>query len=172
MPFELEHHSVTHRTNLRTDWADFHDGPVVLIVEDHEDTRAMLRVYLEMSGCRVLEADNGATAVELAETARPDIILMDARLPVLDGLSATIRIRRNSSLDHIPIIAVSGNAAPHFKTQMIAAGCDYCLIKPLDFDQLTDLIGTLWLQRVAAINLPVKYPLMRRRPGPIVCWVG
>jgi CheY-like chemotaxis protein len=172
MPFELEHDgSAPRKTNLRMDWSELNDGPVVLVVEDHEDTRAMLKVYLEMSGCRVLEADNGATAVELAETARPDIVLMDARLPVLDGLSATLRIRSNSPLDHIPIIALTGNAAPQFKTQMIAAGCDYCLIKPLDFAQLTDLIGSLWLQR-AAINLPAKYPLMLRRPGPIVGWAG
>jgi PleD family two-component response regulator len=90
MPFELEHAgSILHKTDLGTDWTGLHNGPVVLIVEDHEDTRAMLKVYLEMGGCRVLEADNGATAVELAETARPDIVLMDARLPVLDGLSAS-----------------------------------------------------------------------------------
>jgi CheY-like chemotaxis protein len=127
MPFELEHAgSIPYKTDLGTDWTGLHNGPVVLIVEDHEDTRAMLKVYLEMGGCRVLEADNGATAVELAETARPDIVLMDARLPVLDGLSAALRIRSNSSLDHIPIIAVTGNAAPQFEI------CDYCLIKPLD----------------------------------------
>src|ERR671929_306014 len=83
--------------------ADTSDSrPVVLVVEDFEDNRFMMRRLLEMSGYRVVEAVNGEQAVEAARRERPDIILMDLSLPMLDGLTATRRIREQDGLARVP----------------------------------------------------------------------
>ena len=74
------------------------DKPKVLIVEDHDDTRQMLRILLELKNCQVVEACNGLEAVEIASRELPDLILMDGSLPLLDGLEATRRIRENQLL--------------------------------------------------------------------------
>src|ERR1044072_9815386 len=90
------------------------DSPVVLIVEDHDDTREMLQLLLGVFGCRVIPAHDGEEALSLAEKSIPDLILMDMRLPHLDGLSATRLIRSHPTLNEVPIIAVSGMATPQF----------------------------------------------------------
>jgi CheY-like chemotaxis protein len=77
--------------------------PTVLVVEDFEDNRFMMRRLLEMSGYRVVEAVNGNQAVESAASVRPDIILMDLSLPQLDGLAATRRIRSQEDSRKVPI---------------------------------------------------------------------
>src|SRR5436305_3572153 len=83
--------------------------PTVLVVEDFEDNRFMMRRLLEMSGYGVVEAVNGNQAVEYAVSERPDIILMDLSLPQLDGLAATRRIREQNGLGKVPIVAVSAH---------------------------------------------------------------
>src|ERR1044071_2649451 len=83
--------------------------PVVLVVEDFEDNRFMMRRLLEMSGYRVVEAINGNQAVERAASDHPDIILMDLSLPQLDGLAATRRIRAQENSGRVPIVAVSAH---------------------------------------------------------------
>src|SRR5919107_6147165 len=80
--------------------------PTVLVVEDFEDNRFMMRRLLEMSGYRVIEAVNGQEAVETARREHPDLILMDLSLPLLDGLAATRRIREQDGLSKVPIVAV------------------------------------------------------------------
>src|SRR5215204_4348313 len=89
--------------------------PTVLVVEDFEDNRFMMRRLLEMSGYRVVEAVNGNQAVERAASDHPDIILMDLSLPQLDGLAATRRI---------PIVAVSAHDSADFHAEALAAGCN------------------------------------------------
>src|SRR3712207_8036540 len=81
----------------------------VMVVEDFEDNRFMMRRLLEMSGYRVVEAVNGQEAVEVAARERPDLILMDLSLPLLDGLAATRRIREQPDLRAVPIVAVSAH---------------------------------------------------------------
>jgi CheY-like chemotaxis protein len=117
--------------------------PVVLVVEDFEDNRFMMRRLLEMSGYRVIEAVNGNQAVESAARERPDIILMDLSLPMLDGLSATRRIRAQDGLDKVPIVAVSAHDSADFHAEALAAGCDEYVTKPIDFDQLVQLLNRL-----------------------------
>ena len=78
--------------------------PTVLVVEDHDDTREMLHMLLEMWGCRVVEACNGLEAVEAALRERPQFILMDSRLPFVDGLEATRHIRKNGLRDQVKIL--------------------------------------------------------------------
>ncbi|HZT61081.1 MAG TPA: response regulator [Pyrinomonadaceae bacterium] len=117
--------------------------PVVLVVEDFEDNRFMMRRLLEMSGYRVVEAVNGKQAVEVAASERPDIILMDLSLPMLDGLAATRRIRAYDGLGKVPIVAVSAHDSADFHAEALAAGCNEYVTKPIDFDQLVQLLDRL-----------------------------
>jgi len=110
--------------------------PNVLIVEDHDDTREMLRIMLEMRNCRVIEASNGQEAVQMAGREHPDLILMDVSLPLLDGLEATRRIREDTLLRKMPIIALNGWGTLSYHVAALAAGCDDCIEKPIDFDLL------------------------------------
>ena len=118
-------------------------APVVMVVEDFEDNRFMMRRLLEMSGYRVLEAINGEEAVEMAERERPGLILMDLSLPLLDGLAATRRIRQHAELREVPIVAVSAHDTADFHADALAAGCNDYVTKPIDFDQLEALLGRL-----------------------------
>jgi two-component system cell cycle response regulator DivK len=117
--------------------------PTVMVVEDFEDNRFMMRRLLEMSGYRVLEAVNGEEAVELARRERPGLILMDLSLPQLDGLAATRRIRQHPELRNVPIVAVSAHDTADFHADALAAGCNDYVTKPIDFDQLEALLSRL-----------------------------
>lgn len=119
-------------------------GKVVLVVEDFEDNRFMMRRLLEMSGYSVVEAVNGQQAVEKARDERPDVILMDLSLPVLDGLAATRRIREEEGLRKVPIIAVSAHDSADFHAEALAAGCNEYVTKPIDFDQLVKLLDAIF----------------------------
>jgi two-component system cell cycle response regulator DivK len=115
----------------------------VLVVEDHEDTRFILRTVLERSGCRVVEAADGFEAVEMAGREQPDLILMDGSLPRLGGLAATRLIRQDTLLQEVLIVALSGWATPSFHAAALAAGCNECLDKPIDFKRLKSLLTDL-----------------------------
>ncbi len=118
-------------------------APVVMVVEDFEDNRFMMRRLLEMSGYHVLEAINGEEAVEMARRERPSLILMDLSLPLLDGLAATRRIRQEVGLEGIPIVAVSAHDTADFHADALAAGCNDYVTKPIDFEELEALLGRL-----------------------------
>ncbi len=120
------------------------ENPVrVLLVEDTEDNRMMMRRLLELSGYEVSEAINGVEAVRAAESETPNVILMDLSLPVVDGLSATRRIRQLPDLARVPIIAVSAHDTADFHAEALAAGCDAYITKPIDYSELEDLITGL-----------------------------
>jgi two-component system cell cycle response regulator DivK len=127
--------------DLKEDKGD--SQPLVLVVEDFEDNRFMMRRLLEMSGYRVVEAVNGNQAVEAAEREHPDIILMDLSLPQLDGLAATRRIREQQGTRRVPIVAVSAHDSADFHAEALAAGCNEYVTKPIDFDQLVELLSRL-----------------------------
>jgi DNA-binding response OmpR family regulator len=110
--------------------------PCVLVVEDHDDTRFMLRYLMEQHGCLVIEAADGVEAVSLAESVCPSLILMDTGLPRLDGLAATRRIRKITMLDNVPIIFISGHAQPNLRAEAIATGGNDYLVKPLKLSEL------------------------------------
>jgi CheY-like chemotaxis protein len=117
------------------------DGSVtVLLVEDTEDNRFMMRRLLEMSGYHVVEATNGEEAVKLAETESPGLILMDLSLPVIDGLAATRLIRKLPNGANTPIIAVSAHDTSDFLSEALQAGCNSYITKPIDFNELEQLI--------------------------------
>lgn len=118
-------------------------GLTVMVVEDHDDTRYMFKWALEESGYRVVEASDGGEAVSVAARERPDLILMDGTLPVFDGLTAARRIREQTALSTIPIVALSGHATPEFRDEALAAGCQYLLIKPITVEALVERVRSI-----------------------------
>ena len=113
----------------------------ILIVEDSDDVRYFMRLALEHSGYLIVEAENGEMAVEIAQRERPDIILMDLSLPIMDGLAATEKIRASEGLDGVPIIAVTAHQETDFRAGAKAAGFDAYVTKPIDIDSLRELIN-------------------------------
>ena len=120
-----------------------HDVVKVLLVEDTEDNRQMMRRLLEMSGYRVVEAINGVEAVKLASEENPRIILMDLSLPLIDGLTATRRIRSLPGLSKVPIVAVSAHDTADFHSEALAAGCNAYVTKPIDYPELEEVVNRL-----------------------------
>ena len=108
----------------------------ILVIEDQEDNRTILRDLLTSAGYQVIEALNGQAGVDIAERERPDLILMDIQLPVLDGYEATRRIKGNPSLASIPVIAVTSYALSGDEAKAKAAGCDGYVTKPFSPRQL------------------------------------
>ena len=120
------------------------DEPLtVLVVEDTEDNRFMMRRLLEMTGYRVVEAINGEEAVKVAQAETPQLILMDLSLPVIDGLAATRLIRKLPALQSTPIIAVSAHESADFLAEALHAGCNSYITKPIDFTELEQLMAQL-----------------------------
>jgi two-component system cell cycle response regulator DivK len=115
----------------------------VLIVEDSEDARYFMRLELEQLGYRIVEAEDGEKAVEVAERERPDIILMDLSLPVMDGIAATAKIRASDGLGKVPVIAVTAHQETDFRAGAKAAGFDAYVTKPIDMPWLSELIEGL-----------------------------
>jgi two-component system, cell cycle response regulator DivK len=115
----------------------------VLIVEDSEDARYFMRLELEQLGYRIVEAEDGEKALEVAERERPDIILMDLSLPVMDGIAATAKIRASDGLGKIPVIAVTAHQETDFRADAKAAGFDAYVTKPIDMPWLSELIEGL-----------------------------
>ena len=102
----------------------------ILVVEDHEDNRQILRVLLGSAGYQMIEAHDGETALTTAASERPDLILMDIQLPGLDGYEATRRIKADPALRGIPIIAVTSYALSGDEDKARAAGCAAYVAKP------------------------------------------
>lgn len=115
----------------------------ILVVDDFDDTRLLLRTWLERRGFRVVEAENGLQAINQAETQSPDLIIMDMQMPQLDGLAATRRIRSLKAFDSVPIVAVSAYGADQFREQALAAGCDEYVSTPFEPATLEGIIRSL-----------------------------
>src|SRR5258707_2898377 len=102
----------------------------ILVVEDQEDNRRILRDLLTSAGYEIIQAENGEEALAAAARERPDLILMDIQLPVLDGYEATRRIKANPALRAIPVIAVTSYALSGAENKARPAGCDAHVTKP------------------------------------------
>jgi two-component system cell cycle response regulator DivK len=102
----------------------------ILVVEDQEDNRRIVRDLLTSAGFEMIEAEDGEKGVAAALSERPDLILMDMQLPVLDGYEATRRIKANPGLKAIPIIAVTSYALSGDEAKVRGAGCDDYVPKP------------------------------------------
>ena len=108
----------------------------ILVVEDQEDNRRIIRDLLMSAGYELIEAADGAAGVRLAETERPDLILMDIQLPVLDGHEATRRIKSNPELRSIPVVVVTSYALSGDDVKAMEAGSDAYVAKPFSPRQL------------------------------------
>jgi len=115
----------------------------ILVVDDQEDLRGVLRDLLAGSGYTVIEAADGEVGVAKAKSDRPDLILMDIQMPVIDGYEATRRIKVDPDLNPIPIVAVSSFAMKGDEEKARAAGCDHYVTKPYSPMQLLRLIRGL-----------------------------
>lgn len=111
------------------------------MAEDHEDTRLLLRTLLERRGLAVVEAIDGVEACDVALRERPDLILMDGGLPLLDGVAATRRLRGLAPLSGVPIVFLSGHAGPQHQLDARAAGCDDYVVKPFDAARLDGILN-------------------------------
>lgn len=117
--------------------------PTILIAESDDDTRCLLKSLLDIKGFHVLEASDGLQAIDVALNRRPDLLLIQLKLPVISGFTAIRRIKKHAALSDVPIIAISLNSPTSNHDLALAAGCDAHLANPLDFDQLDALINQL-----------------------------
>lgn len=139
--------------------------PVILIVEDDEDSRLMLKTLLEMWSYRVFEAADGIEAISIAEQTRPDLILMDAKLPNLDGFETTRRIRQSATINDVPIIFLSACAEAVYRGRASDAGANEYLVKPLIFEQLEISLEKYLCQpqKILPINFSSPVKTARRK---------
>jgi two-component system, cell cycle response regulator DivK len=110
--------------------------PLVLVVDDFQDNREMYAEFLAYQGFRVIQAANGVEALDQAFTNRPDIIIMDLSLPVMDGWEATRRLKADERTHGIPVVALTGHVMQGHSKGAIEAGCDSFVAKPCLPDQL------------------------------------
>jgi len=118
-----------------------------MVVEDFHDARVMLKDALEMKGYRVVEAADGWEAVGLATHVRPDLILMNLHLPVLDGVEAACLLREHGEFSDVPMIAITAHDSADSRADAQEVGFDEYVTKPVDFDRLGPLIDRLLKER-------------------------
>ena len=128
---------------LNTAWSEEAEMTRILLVEDNEMNRDMLSRRLLRRGFEVLLAENGQSGVELTVSEKPDLILMDMSLPIMDGWEATRRIKADPATCGIPIIALSAHAMASDREMALAAGCDDYDSKPVDLPRLVQKIEQL-----------------------------
>ena len=117
--------------------------PRILYVEDNDDNIYMLRRRLQRQGFEVLIARDGVSGVEIARSERPDLILMDLGLPILDGWQAARLLKADSVTSGIPVIALSAHAMSGDRAQALDAGCDEYDVKPVEWSRLLTKIRAL-----------------------------
>jgi two-component system cell cycle response regulator DivK len=105
---------------------------LVLLVEDNEVNRYLARFLLEHGGFEVVTASNGQEALDQARARRPDLILMDIQMPVMDGYAATRALKADPALQAVPVVALTAYAMPHERERALAAGCAGHIEKPID----------------------------------------
>lgn len=120
--------------------SDENSARTIMVVEDYDDTRLLLKKGLEGLGYSVLEASNGQEAVDIAAREHLDLILMDLDLPILDGIVATQRIRQQSNM-RVPIVAVTAYPMSYTRVKAFSEGCDEYMAKPIDMTELARLVN-------------------------------
>ena len=118
--------------------------PTVLVAEDSEDTRIMLKRAFELKGYRVFEAEDGQQALDKARRHRPSLIIMDLNMPVLDGLEAIKNFRKlEREGEHVPIIAITAYDVYGMEEAALEAGCNIYLSKPIDLEEFDRALKSL-----------------------------
>ncbi|MBI4247597.1 MAG: response regulator [Candidatus Rokubacteria bacterium] len=121
--------------------------PKILYVEDNDDNVYMMQTRLTRAGFAVVVAPDGEQGVAMAATEAPDLVLMDLRLPGIDGWEATRRLKAAPATKAIPVIALSAHAMAGDREKALAAGCDDYDTKPVDFAKLLEKIQTILARR-------------------------
>jgi CheY-like chemotaxis protein len=116
-------------------------GRLILLVEDLVDARELYAEYLTYAGFRVVTAINGHEAIKLAEMLRPDLILMDLRMPGMDGIEATADLKANPALASIPVVGITADPSSETAARALASGCVRCLEKPVLPDAVAQCIN-------------------------------
>src|SRR5574341_1466506 len=119
----------------------------ILYVEDNPQNMRLVRKFLSMAGYEMLEAADGLTALDMAGSQCPDLILMDINLPDIDGVEVTARLKATPELAHIPVVALTANAMHGDRERFLAAGCDGYIPKPITRNELLNTIAHLLPQR-------------------------
>jgi CheY-like chemotaxis protein len=130
---------------------------LILVVDDSADNLAVISLYLQHQGYRVVTANNGEDAVAVAAQMLPNVILMDINLPTLDGLGATRRIRETEALRDVPVIAITAFGTEGFQRAAYDAGVSGYLTKPLDLDRMHQLIARLLSPTAGSGNLSGQF---------------
>ena len=115
-------------------------GELILIVEDNEKNQKLLRDVLQVRGYRTVETVTAEEGLEVARAQQPTLILMDIQLPGMDGMAALRELRADSSTQRIPVIAVTASAMPMERREILAAGFDEYITKPLSVRELTETV--------------------------------
>jgi CheY-like chemotaxis protein len=130
--------------------------PIALLSESDDETRLLIRSLLELLGFVVVEATNEEATYEAAICYQPDLILLELRLPIAGGFTTVRRIRKETDLSRIPIIAIASPNAATSKTLALAAGCTAHVKKPIEFDRLEAVVETLVpCERLSMVSLMV-----------------
>jgi two-component system, cell cycle response regulator DivK len=124
--------------------------PKILLVEDNENNRDMLRRRLERSGYSVIDAPDGEQGYALARSENPNLIIMDISLPAMDGWEVTQLLKANETTRHIPIIALTAHALVSDRARAAEAGCDEYDTKPVDYARLSQKIESLLREKKPA----------------------
>lgn len=117
--------------------------PVALVIEDHESVRDVLTAALTRMGCTVLSEADGDAGLRTARSAKPDLVLVDLRLPGLDGVKLVREVRRSLSTKPPAVIALTGYASANRREQLLAGGCDAFFEKPVDLGELERTVSAL-----------------------------
>lgn len=137
----------------------------ILIVEDNPQNMRLLKVTLRAKGYTLLEATDGGEALDMTIRERPDIIMMDIRLPKVNGLAVTRKLREIPEFRHIPIIAITAYAMKGDRERVIRAGCDAYLSKPINTRELPGMIAAMLLHRHRD-NIPAALEQRNGRENP------
>jgi len=125
-------------------------GKKVLVVDDKEENRRLLRKLLMLHGYAIIEAATGETAIELAQSERPDLVLMDLRLREgIDGIEATIRLKANPALAGISVVAITASVSPEDVQRALDSGCNGFIRKPIDIDEFPKQVAEYLARQTA-----------------------
>lgn len=114
----------------------------ILLVEDNERNRKLVRTILEFRGYEVIECDDGAPSLELAREHQPALVLMDIQLPTMDGITALRRLRGDPQTASIPVVAVTASVTPGERDKVVAAGFNGYVSKPIDVTTFGEMVDS------------------------------
>ena len=140
---------------------DKEDVGTILVVEDYDDVRSMLKLLLESEHFRVLEAANGPEALKAVKAGHPDIIVTDLGLPGFDGFETIRRIRKTDGFQNTPIIVLTAHNDQAAHENAFRAGSNYFIAKPVDFDELESLLQHILVNGTGTTPRDTRLPAQR-----------